>query len=253
MGRASKVILASRRVASLVGVTGAEASGLALYSAVGMWSKQTAAARTQTWASELCRRLGLDVTVLGSPADGPALYVPNHRSYTDVIAIASQMPCTFLAKSEVGTWPFFGKAVAVGGTLFVERGSKESRRSAREAIAKTLEAGVSVVVFPEGTSTAEPLVRPFKQGLFQTAADLGVPVVPMALHYKDSDMPWVGDDTFLAHFYRVFGRSQSEVLVHFGPTLREKSAERLRGAAWHWCNCEVRRLCGATQMGVENG
>jgi 1-acyl-sn-glycerol-3-phosphate acyltransferase len=48
-------------------------------------------------------------------------------------------------------------------------------------VAHALEAGRSVLVFPEGTFAAASGLRPFRLGAFKTAIDTGVAVVPLAL------------------------------------------------------------------------
>ena len=48
-------------------------------------------------------------------------------------------------------------------------------------MAATLRAGRSVLIFPEATFTAAAGLRPFRLGVFKTAVELGLPVVPLAL------------------------------------------------------------------------
>lgn len=233
----------ARRTQALLAITWAHAGALLGKRVAGRWTPTDAARHTQRWSSQLCESLGLRVQVTGQPLNSPCLYVPNHRSYSDVIVVGSALPCTFLAKSQVASWPLLGQAAAAGGTLFVRREARASRRAAREAVARTLLAGVSVVVFPEGTSTDHPSVLPFKPGVFEVATALGVPVVPVAIHYADPEMAWVGDDTFAGHFARVFRTKSHTVQLHFGPPLAESDSQRLRQMAWSWCNDRVASLC----------
>ena len=63
-----------------------------------------------------------------------------------------------------------------------------------EATARALAAGEAILFFPEGTFTAATGLRPFRLGAFKTAAEAGVPVVPMALRgtrqILRGDSPW---------------------------------------------------------------
>ena len=57
----------------------------------------------------LCRLFGLRVRVIGEPVRGRGvLLVANHTSYLDILVFSSVLPVSFVAKSEVRTWPLFG-------------------------------------------------------------------------------------------------------------------------------------------------
>ena len=60
------------------------------------------------------------------------LVVSNHLSYLDIVIISAAMPCFFVAKMEIGGWPFFGKAARSGGTIFLDRSSLASAKSVAE-------------------------------------------------------------------------------------------------------------------------
>ncbi|MFI5349452.1 MAG: lysophospholipid acyltransferase family protein, partial [Elusimicrobiota bacterium] len=75
------------------------------------------------WCRVACAILGLRVRRIGEPAPGPALYVANHISYLEVIALCSVTPLGFVAKEEVRRWPLIGTLGAAAGTLFLRRGS----------------------------------------------------------------------------------------------------------------------------------
>jgi 1-acyl-sn-glycerol-3-phosphate acyltransferase len=81
--------------------------------------------------------------------------VSNHLSYIDILVLAAAMPCFFVAKIEIGGWPFFGKAARSNGTIFVDRGSLASAMSVAEQMTERLKLPipVPVLLFPEGTST----------------------------------------------------------------------------------------------------
>ena len=75
------------------------------------------------------------------------------------------------------------------------------------------------MLFPEGTSYKGPLTKPFKNGSFKIAADAGIPVIPMAIHYKDINDAWVDDDTFLGHFFRQMSKPVTHVSIRYGKPL----------------------------------
>jgi 1-acyl-sn-glycerol-3-phosphate acyltransferase len=113
----------------------------------------------------------------------PVLFASNHASYVDVLALLALVPRDFVfaAKAEIGSWPLVGTVVRRVGHLTVER--FDVSRSVADAgkVARALEEGRSVLLFPEGTFTAAAGQRPFRLGTFKAAVETGVPVVPLAL------------------------------------------------------------------------
>jgi fatty-acyl-CoA synthase len=115
--------------------------------------------------------------------NGPYVLTCNHTSFADVLALMAMLPegFVFLAKKEILGWPVIGSFIAAGRHLTVDR--EDAAHSVADAakIGQALAEGTSVLIFPEGTFTASPGLRPFRLGAFQTAMDAGRPVVPMAL------------------------------------------------------------------------
>lgn len=191
------------------------------------------------WHRRACRILGLRVRVLGEPEPTPALYAANHVSWLDVAALGATIPADFVAKSEVAGWPAIGLLARAGGTVFLRRECGRSAARAVETLIERLACGRSVVVFPEGTSTAGRDVLPFKSALFEAPARLGCDVQPVSIRYREgaSVAPFIGDDSFLPHLLRVLAEPETEVELFFGPRLcghgreRGELARRARGFA----------------------
>lgn len=148
------------------------------------------------------RIVGLRVRVEGQPLRGPGAIVANHSSWLDILALNAQSPLVFLAKSEVAAWPGIGWLARATGTLFVQR---EARREAPEqarAVAERLSAGQTLAFFPEGTSTDNRRVLPFRSTLFAGPLAPRLPletaVQPATLRYEAP----VGEDP---RFYAWFG------------------------------------------------
>ncbi len=171
------------------------------------------------WAGRLIGGLGVDVTYRGSPPSTPVLFAGNHRSYLDILVLAARLPVAFMAKAEIKSWPILGPSAGDLGAIYVKREESSSRHDARDALRQRLEAGVSVVIFPEGTTSRGPGTLPFRHGAFGIAIDNGVPVVPVSIHYEDPALAWIGDDSFLPHFLRVMGRRRHRICVHIGEPL----------------------------------
>ncbi len=117
------------------------------------------------------------------PRNGPFLLAANHASYVDVPALMALLPADFLfvSKVEALRYPVVGTYLRLCGHLTVDR--FDAKQSVKDAglVARAVEAGESVLVFPEGTFAAEEGLRPFRMGVFKTAVETGVPVVPVAI------------------------------------------------------------------------
>jgi 1-acyl-sn-glycerol-3-phosphate acyltransferase len=114
---------------------------------------------------------------------GPFVLAANHCSYADVPVLMALLPVDFLfvAKKEVLSYPLVGRFVRKAGHLTVDRDDAQQGLADAGAVARALEAGRSVLFFPEGTFSAAAGLRPFRLGAFKLAVDAGVSVVPLAL------------------------------------------------------------------------
>ena len=107
----------------------------------------------------------------------------NHSSYLDSFLLTALLPpeLGFVVKSELGKRAFSRLPLERLGAVFVERfdagqGAEETRK-----VAEAVRSGESLVIFPEGTFTRIPGLRPFRMGTFVVAAQTGAPVVPVAI------------------------------------------------------------------------
>jgi 1-acyl-sn-glycerol-3-phosphate acyltransferase len=178
--------------------------------------------------------LGIELEVSGTAPGERVLLLANHRSYIDIPVLLSQVPCAFLAKAEIGTWPLFGAAARLVHTVFVQREDPESRRASRDGALDRLQRGLTFAAFPEGTTSRGPGTLPFFPGLFRLAEEHGIPVVPVAIEYHDPGDAWVDDDPFLGHFLSCFRKRRVRVSLAFGPTLRADRMPDLKAEAERW-------------------
>jgi 1-acyl-sn-glycerol-3-phosphate acyltransferase len=109
--------------------------------------------------------------------------VANHASYLDGLALCAVLPAefSFVAKRELASQRIAGRFLRKLGTCFVERFDVQRSAADAERLTAALQAGQSLVFFPEGTLTREPGLLPFRMGAFVVAARAGAPVVPVAL------------------------------------------------------------------------
>jgi 1-acyl-sn-glycerol-3-phosphate acyltransferase len=116
-------------------------------------------------------------------ASGACVFVANHTSYLDIPLILASLDCdfAFVTKHELLEWPIISRITRAGAHIPVDRDRLESRGAVVARIVKTLRAGRSVLLFPEGTFSFDHGLRPFHAGAFKSAVAAGVPVVPIAL------------------------------------------------------------------------
>ncbi len=119
---------------------------------------------------------------LPSPAQ-PFILVVNHVSYLDALVVIDAVPrdFIFIAKRELRGHFFSRLFLSRLDTLFVERFDLRKSASERQHFLPQIRAGRSLAFFPEGTFRSETGLLPFRMGAFMTAAEAGVPVVPVTL------------------------------------------------------------------------
>jgi 1-acyl-sn-glycerol-3-phosphate acyltransferase len=172
------------------------------------------------WHRRMCKVLNLDIRVHGQAGSAPGLVgqqscvldgYPGHRR-----ALSGE----FLSKAEVADWPVVGHLARAAGTLYIKRGSGDANGVSSQ-MAAHLQAGRSVLFFPEGTTTDGRQLKTFFHKLFQAACVTGADIQPVVLCYRDelgqlhSVAPFIGDDEFTDHLMKVLKEKpmQVELLV----------------------------------------
>jgi 1-acyl-sn-glycerol-3-phosphate acyltransferase len=164
--------------------------------------------------------VGVRLHVTGDAPDYPCLVLGNHRSYLDPVVLTHDTLAYAVSKAEVAHWPLIGYGIRITGTLFLTRESKTSRVYTLQAIAEKIKEGWPVILFPEGTTHADPQTAEFRAGAFKLAAQEQIPIVPVAIEYGTTEDYWIRDDTFFSHFLRRFAEPHMDVYVHYGAPVR---------------------------------
>jgi 1-acyl-sn-glycerol-3-phosphate acyltransferase len=177
------------------------------------------------WARAATRIIRLKINRLHAPPSAPFLLVSNHLSYIDVVVLQTQSDCAFVAKKELAGWPILGSLCRTMDTIFIDRTVKRDIPHVLTKIERTLERGLGVVLFAEGTSTSGHSVSPFKSSLLEFAARNRVPVYYASISYvtpadeaaAEQSVCWWGDMTFKDHVFRLFQMKSFEANVVYGP------------------------------------
>lgn len=200
------------------------------------------------------RVMGIKLDIRGRPSrKRPCIYVSNHSSYLDIEILGALIRGSFVAKSEIGDWPFFGTLAKLQRTVFVDRRRSQAGKH-KTAIEERLEAGERLILFPEGTTSDGNRVLPFKRALFATAQQKvgGNPVMvqPISIAYSgfsnlpmDRDMrpvyAWYGDMDLLPHVWDMLKAGTATVVVQFHPTLTIEEVGDDRRALAEYCHTVV--------------
>ena len=180
--------------------------------------------RRAKWIQQTARgvltSLGIEYRVEGQPPTH-GLVVANHLSYIDILVLSAAMPCFFVAKMEIGGWPFFGKAARTGGTIFLDRSSLASAMTVAGQMSERLKLPIPVLLFPEGTSTDGQMLR-FHSRLIDPATAAGAQITAAAVRYvledgtPERELCWYGDEPFVTHLLKVMCVAGFSARVRFG-------------------------------------
>lgn len=145
-------------------------------------SGRLAHACARAWSWLILTVSGTRVELRGSlPPDGAFVFASNHQSIYDIPILFWSIPrqLRIIAKASLGRIPFMGWHLHLAGHLLVDRDKPGAGilRRMRHMIAQ----GASLIVFPEGTRSADGAVGRFKGGVFLIATEHQLPVVPVSL------------------------------------------------------------------------
>jgi 1-acyl-sn-glycerol-3-phosphate acyltransferase len=134
----------------------------------------------------LLRLTGTPLTVRGLenlPSDGSYILAANHASYLDgmIPVRALPFPIRFIAKAELRSNFIARLFLQRIGAEFVERFDLGKGAADTERLKTIAAAGDPLLFFPEGTFQRMPGLLPFRMGAFVTAAEAGIPLVPVII------------------------------------------------------------------------
>jgi 1-acyl-sn-glycerol-3-phosphate acyltransferase len=195
---------------------------------LGIFSKRWAVRWKNTvirsWALGMVWLLGIKINVKGTPPNSPFFMVCNHLSYIDVVPLWLHVDATFIAKSEIKSWPFFGWGTRTLGVLFIDRELKRDVHRMNKRISDTISDDQGVILFPEGTSTKGEQVVPFNAPLLKYPVTSQTPVHYATISYRSQyeewpahlNICWWDDMPFLNHFWDLLKIPEFEVDITFG-------------------------------------
>ena len=139
----------------------------------------------RAWSRLILLTTGVRVTLRGVEHLTPGrtyVFVSNHQSIYDIPVIFWWLPfqLRIIAKESLGSFPFLGWHLRRTGHLLVDRQNPD-RAGILRRWRGLLQQGLSLIIFPEGTRSADGRVGRFKAGSFLLAIEARLPVVPVAV------------------------------------------------------------------------
>jgi len=203
---------------------------------VGSWIKVV-------WTKGVAIILGLNIKRFGKASGEPRLIVSNHISWLDIVAISAYQPCVFIAKSSVINWPVIGFLASISGTLFLDRQNRKDLNNVMQKGKAAIDDGISLVFFPEATTTDGKQIKSFHPSIYQTAIDVHCATQAIAISYPEkknlaSPAPYIDDDTFVSHLYRILKAPGVDVNLHYCTPIPEN------------CHHDRKELAASTQNQV---
>lgn len=167
---------------------------------------------------------GVDVRVTGERTEGGEFLLANHVSWIDIPAIASATGAAFVAHDGLASVPLIRWLCAMNDTVFVARHDRASIAAQVEQVRQAVRETGALAIFPEGTTSDNTGLLPFKSSLLSALDPLppGIAVQPLLLDYGPDapEVAWVGEEGGLDNFLRILARARPLVLdVHFLPPL----------------------------------
>jgi len=185
----------------------------------------------------VCRLIGIRIELDGEVTrDRPVLLVANHTSWLDIPVLSAVAPVSFVAKKEVGGWPFVASLARLQRSVFVDRARRTAVGQAAGEILSRLAQGDTVVLFAEGTSSDGNRVLPFMTSLFaaakpseavgEQAPDAVVQTLSLVytrlygIPLGRADRPlvgWYGDMEMRSHAWHLLKAGPLDVHIRIGP------------------------------------
>lgn len=145
------------------------------------------------WGKINLAAAGIEVRVRGLHrlSSPPYVFMCNHQSALDIHALLAELPLSFkwIAKRQLFSIPIFGWAIKKAGYISIDRENAREALKAIEKAAVRIREGMNIIIFPEGTRSADGNLLPFKKGGFTLAFRAAVPVVPIGIYGSSALQP----------------------------------------------------------------
>ena len=139
----------------------------------------------RAWSWLILATTGVEVSVRGLERvkrGETYVFISNHQSIYDIPVIFASLPfqLRIIAKESLGRFPFLGWHLVRAGHLLVDRRNPD-RSGILKRWHRLVSDRLSLIIFPEGTRSADGRVGRFKGGSFLLALEAGLTIVPVTV------------------------------------------------------------------------
>jgi 1-acyl-sn-glycerol-3-phosphate acyltransferase len=163
----------------------------------GVVTKEGCDVRLQRWSANIVQNAGIRLHVEGREHMLPHetyLVMSNHQSLYDIPVLFQVIGANvrMITKEELFRVPVFGKALAAGGFISIDRSNRRAAIRSLDRARALLASGTHVWIAPEGTRSKTGRLLPFKKGAFYLALEAGLPILPVTLSGTRNALPAKG-------------------------------------------------------------
>lgn len=163
---------------------------------------------------------GLRIRTTGTRLRRDVLFVSNHVSWLDILALGGAARSAFVSKAEVGTTPLVGWLADQNHTIYVQREARREIHNQANDLRNALARGRPVTLFPEGTTGPGDGLLPFRPSLLQAVIPTPprLRVQPVFLDYgaEANEIAWLDPESGLDNFKRLLARKRPvHLTIHY--------------------------------------
>ena len=181
-----------------------------------------------SWSQRLLKLLRVDLIYQGRFPSQVCIIAANHVSWLDIFLILAVRPASFVSKSEIADWPMIGRLLKAAQTTLIERHRRKAVHEALQQMRHKLDKGLSVVFFPEGTTSDGSTLLPFHANLFEVAMptkakpvgvpESVIPLIPTAIRYLQEGeicfhAAYIGETTLMQSIHTLIASGPLQVQV----------------------------------------
>ena len=148
------------------------------------------------------------------------LIISNHCCSLDIPILAAVFGSLFVSKMSVLYWPMIGTFARLSGVMFLRRDKMGERLSTIRNLARHIEPGMILGVFPQGTTASNKTHLPFFAGVFKVVElNSNLSMLPISLDYENSDQIAWENEPLYDNAMRICSYNRINVSITAHPVL----------------------------------